>query len=274
MTTFDIHILIEQGLNNIGSFAYADFEHDEIDLAYNDIVYEEIREVFRDIDQPVHANNFERNQYYTDYLSVLKNEHRGSGNDEDEYQSLSLPDDYLHLVNDTSIVVAKNCKGKDLIGGIDKLKPNKYYKAVDDVKYNLAWYKKCEIFQAGEETSFYGKVEEIPVKKVANRLLRSENIYYLLNSKLSKTQINSPVSELMGNELRVYKKNFDIASIDMMYIRKPLKISYNSNMNEVNEFREDIVRYFIRKTVQYLSIRSEQSQQKISNLKAENFENL
>lgn len=292
METLDIHIKIEQGLNNIGSFAYANLEHDEIDLAYNNVVYAEIRQVFRDIDAQVHPNNFERNQYYTDYLRVLKTEYSNSGSDDGDFQTLLLPENYIHLINDTSTVIAKNCKGKKLksegssfnldepsnecndVSDNDELKENKFYKVIGDVKYDGVWYKDCEIIKATDVSEFYGEVEEIPVKRVSNRLTKSENIHYLLNSNLSKSKINSPISELMSDSLRVHKKNFDIASVDITYIRKPKQISYHDNINEENEFPDNVIQYFIEKAVQYIAIRTEQSQQKIGNFKAENFENL
>lgn len=273
MTTRDIHIRIEQGLNNIGSFAYADMEHDEIDIAYNSVVYMEIRNVFRDVDGKINSNNFERNQYYTDYFQILKEQYSNNGVDNGDNHSITLPNDYIHRVNDYSVVIAKNCKGQILESSDDEIEKDFYYKVIKDVKYDGQWYKNCEIFKGGEIKNFYGTVEKIPVKKVRNRFVRSEVIDWKLNSQISKSVITSPVSELIGNTLIIHKNKFDVAEIGLTYIRKPVQINYNLLPNQQNEFNDSIVTHFIEKTIQHISINTEQNQSKIYNKKAENLEN-
>ena len=155
-----------------------------------------------------------------------------------------------------------------------KIEKDFYYKAIGDVKYNQIWYKNCDIFKGIENiTDFYGKVNKIPIKKVQNRLTRSEVLNWNLHSQIAKSVINSPISELIGNELRVFKEGFDVAEIGLTYIRKPLQISYYDRPNEINEFTDNIILHFIEKTIQKLAVNTEQSQQKIYNKKTENIEN-
>ena len=269
MTTRDIHIRIEQGLNNIGSFAYSDMDHDEIDIAYNSVVYMEIRNIFRDIDGKINPNNFERNQYYTDYLRILKTIFANNGNDNGDNHSIMIPNDYIHRINDYSVVIPLNCKGKL----VDKIEIDKYYKTLGDVKYNGQWYENCQMFKGTNVENVYGKVEELPTKKVRNRFTRSEDIDWELNSKIGKSVINSPLSEIIGNTLIVHKNKFDVAEIGLTYIRKPIQINYYMSPTSINEFTDNIIIHFIEKTIQHISINTEQNQQKIYNKKTENIEN-
>jgi hypothetical protein len=272
MTIKDIHILIEQGLQKIGVFAYADIEHDEIDLAIDSVTMREIRNIFRDIDYNQHPNNYERNQYEADFLRILKEKKCITANKTDDGYSIDLPSDYLHLVSDSSNVLALNCDVKTLESEKDNvLEIGKSYRANGDVLHNGKWYKNCEIFVA-ETTDLYGKVTELATKKMPNRLTRSENIGNILTNSLTKSNYKSPVSELIGNQLIVHAdSSFKMSQICITYVRLPKKVSYKNNVTI--EFPEDVQYYLVDKVVQHLAIRIEESQQKIVNLKSENIEN-
>jgi len=56
--------------------------------------------------------------------------------------------------------------------------------------------------------------------KVSNRLFDSTIVNTILNNYLYKTDVKSPVSELVGDTLYVYKSNFSIANVYIKYIRK------------------------------------------------------
>lgn len=272
MTIRDIHILIEQGLQKIGVFAYADIEHDEIDLAIDSVIVREIRNIFRDIDAIQHPNNYERNQYEADFLRILKTKQCINASKVDDGYSIDLPIDYLHLISDSSNVLALNCNVKTLDSEKDDvLEIGKTYRANGDVLHNGKWYKNCEIFVA-ETTDLYGKVTELATKKMPNRLTKSENINNVLTNSLTKSNYKSPVSELVGNKLIVYTDNsFKLSQICITYIRLPKKVSYRNDITI--EFPEDVQYYIVDKVVQHLAIRIEENQQKIVNLKSENIEN-
>lgn len=273
MTTRDIHIRIEQGLSGIGTFAYEDINHDELDIAFNSVVYKEIRNVFRDIDGKTNSNNFERNQYYTDYLRVLKRSYENIANDEGDTSFIFLPDYYIHRINDYTILIDDNCKSKCLNGEKEKLKPNTFYKCITDVKYKDDWFYETDTFKTDDETSFYGSVSELNTRKVRNRLTGSEYIDMKLNSQLSRTKASSPISELINDRLIVHKKGFDVFAIGLTYIKKPIQIDYRNKSNEVNEFPDNIVHYFIEKTIQHIDARILENQGKLQNERYENIEN-
>jgi hypothetical protein len=272
MTIRDIHILIEQGLQKIGVFAYADMEHDEIDLAIDSVTIREIRNIFKDIDGIQHPNNYERNQYEADFLRILKEKKCITATKTDDGYSIDLPTNYLHLISDSSNVIALSCNVKTLDSEKeDVLEIGKSYRANGDVLHNGKWYKNCEIFVA-ETTDLYGKVTELATKKVPNRLTKSENIGNILNNSLTKSNFKSPVSELIGNTLTVYAdSSFKLSQICITYVRLPKKVSYYNDITI--EFPEDVQYYLVDKVVQHISIRIEESQQKIVNLKSENIEN-
>lgn len=267
MTIQQIHIEIEQGLQNIGIFEYADMLHDEIDIAINAVVYKEIRSLWYDIDEKRDSKNFENNQFHTDFLRLLKVKNCQTPVKTTDGYKITLPNDYLHLISDTTNVIAKECKGKV----VTTLEIGKWYRATGDVLSNGIWYKKCDYFKATGTDVYGDSVEEVPTSVRTNRLTKSEDLPTILQNSFTKSNFKSPVSELVGNELFVYSKNFDVAEICINYLKKPTNVNFFTNTSLV-EFNDDIQKYIIEKTIQHLAIRSEQNQQKIVNLKHENLE--
>jgi hypothetical protein len=85
-----------------------------------------------------------------------------------------------------------------------------------------------------------------------------------LDNTLSKTSFKSPVSQLVFKKLRVYLKDFDIDSITICYVKKPVECSYENNITL--EFSDETVKMIVLETIQYISIIKEVEQQKILNL--------
>lgn len=266
MTIREIHIAIDQGLQSIGAFETGSVEHEEIDIAINAVVYKLITSIFKDRQKSI--KNFEGNQFYTDFLRLLKLKYSSTPIKTDDGYKINLPSDYLHLISDSSQVIAKKCK---FTVRSNDLKISNYYIVVDNASHNGVWYEKDDIFVAVNKF-VYGKVRELITANRTNRLTKSEDIPDVLNGKFSKSVINSPISELVGNELQIYTNDFEIAKINITYIKKPTPVNYNTNVTLI-EFAEDIQKYIVEQTVQHLMIRGGQDgQQKIVNMKTENLE--
>jgi hypothetical protein len=259
MTIERIHREIELGLQNVNLFAYSDMEHDEIDSCINIVVSEIVRNMFKEesLEKPL-----QKNQYESDFLAVLYKEHSATPTKFDDYCELELPIDYLHLLSDYSKVY-KNCGG--LITSANKLELGSYYRAVSRVILDLneSVVAQHSIFKA-ESESFSGTVQKVSLRKSFNRLIRHKSIREVLDNTLSKTSFKSPVSQLVFKKLRIYLKDFDIDSITVCYVKKPVECSYENNITL--EFSDETVKMIVLETIQYISIIKEVEQQKILNL--------
>ena len=110
--------------------------------------------------------------------------------------------------------------------------------------------------------------------EVVNRLTKSEPIYNVLDNTMSKTSVQSPISEITGNSIYVYNlykgvKQFDIKEIRIDYLKKPAVIDYNGGAgggSQVLEFPNATCFKLIKMTINYLMEVSQQNQQKIINL--------
>lgn len=60
-----------------------------------------------------------------------------------------------------------------------------------------------------------------------NRLFSSEIIDQALIDPFHKTHAKSPISEIIGNELRVYEDDFTVANINVVYVYKYARIEYS-----------------------------------------------
>lgn len=73
MNIQDIHILIEQGLQNIGIFVYPNITHEEIDIQFNRVVETYISEILKeDRDNDGDSKSYQINQDSIDALRVLE----------------------------------------------------------------------------------------------------------------------------------------------------------------------------------------------------------
>ncbi len=115
MTTLQLHILIEQILQQMGNFAYDDLEREEVDVIINHSIDRLLSKVFAPKDKRVIASTsksgFEDVQVKVDDFKVLKVEEvslAGLANVGKRYTA-NLPNDYYHLANDRSVVSKPNC---------------------------------------------------------------------------------------------------------------------------------------------------------------------
>lgn len=267
-----IHILIEQGLQQVGVFAYSDFTHEEIDLEINKQQYAYLNKIFN---PNVYAgqkasNYFEFNQEVLDRISVLqKTVNLTKFNTEEDNVSYTIPSDYLHYIRSTSNVSPINLQCSKLY--CNKVEPNKTYKILSgSILYKGVQYNKGDSFVADTESKFeiiptqeMINVAEIKSKKFRNRLGHSYQIDDLLENSLTTSKINSPVCSIVGNLLKVYTNNFSVNTVQLLYCRKPIEVNFGTGTGL--DFPDDVCYEIIDLVVTALSIDSEQNQQKIVN---------
>ncbi len=201
MTTRELHLLIEQNVQQMSNFAYLDMEKEEVDLVINYVIFKLIRNLLTP-DKALVKNprllpdgGFEATQVTLDDFEVLKVlNHLLTGltpftDGHNKGVSGTFPNEYEALINDRTLVKKTGCS--------QTVKPN--------------------------------------------RLTRTDKLYEILGTELGKTVADSPVSMKSNNKLFVYNDDtFAINGIVVDYYKKPQKIDYNNPVNgtQVIEFRE------------------------------------
>lgn len=115
MTVLQLHILIEQALQQMGNFAYDDLEREEVDVAINYTIDKMLRKMFSPKDKrqaaSISKDGFEDLQLSLDDFKNLKVEDvslTGLTTVGNKVKG-TLPGDYYHLINDRSVVNKPNC---------------------------------------------------------------------------------------------------------------------------------------------------------------------
>lgn len=232
MTTKDLHILINQDLQNLTSFAYQDMLPEELDIAINANINRFIElALSKERDGKPH-NGFQDTQKKLDDIRELQNKDVSLSpitafTDGDKVGVFAvLPLDYNHLINDRSIVnITCNIKG----------------------------------------------VPTITTKVRPNRVIDQEVLPNVLDNFFTKTDKDSPVSNLSGNNIYVYHNpsNFIVSGIIIDYIRTPKKIDFNNFPLVVMEFPDPTCYKIAKMVVHHLSTVTEQNPQKIANIAVE-----
>lgn len=228
-----VHILVEQGLQQVGVFAYDDFEPEEIDLQVDAAVYKILKSAFH----PERPNNqFQYNQGVLDRIRVLQETDilgQGIDNPSEDYIEVKLPEDYLDLVRSSSLIEKGWCCSNDPCLHI---KEGKFYKVLSGaIIYDSIEYREGEVFKGVVNRNIFTelpsedkiKVVEFKPLRKHNRLIESARVYEVLDNSLSTTSINSPVSELTKDSIRVYYSNFIVNNILISYIRLPSPVNFN-----------------------------------------------
>jgi hypothetical protein len=231
MTNLELHVYIQQGLQNVNVFQYADICQEEFDLHIMRTIYKLIQKVFRPADKPPKEQReleliYEQFQFTQDDFKILKiKDTQLNVSSISRGVSAPLPANYLHLINDRSIV-------------------------------------QITCHENGEEV--------IKTKEIPNRLLKSEDLYTLLEDPFEDTVKDTPVSELEGNNIRVYTDGkFTVNSINIDYLRKPIAINTLVNPVQQVEFPEQMCHKIAEYCIIYLAKITEQAQEKIANLESE-----
>lgn len=226
-----MHILIEQKLQNIGVFAYADFHKEEVDLQIDTALIKLIETTFTSDGK--NKTKFEDNVKLKDKLKELEVRNSTLSFDklDQEYIAL-LPTDYNHRISDSSNILYQ-CSTKKI--ELLKIEKDKYYLVFSgtDLTYNGKAYKKGEYFKGVQDFNSYGYTVDVPVvylmeeTSIAN--VNTELEYYdkLKNNALTTSSIKGLLSTISGKNLIVFCPNFFLNKLFITYIKEPKNANYN-----------------------------------------------
>lgn len=224
-----VHILIEQGLQQNGVFAYEGFLKEEIDLQIDKAGYTLLNKRIK----PLALKGFQKNQGILDEFQELqiKNLELTNTKEDNVYIAL-LPSNYVHLISDKSLVLWLCDKTPVLTTKIEK---DKYYVVSGSatITYNLVAYATGTVFKGVVNvTTFTASggltlVHKLNTRESDNRLTKEEDIARVLDNTLSTTSVESPVSTLSNKKLYTYSKDFFVGKTFISYIRKPKPVNYN-----------------------------------------------
>ena len=251
-----VHILIEQKLQQVGVFAYDDFEHQEIDLQIDEQVFRILKSAFNPIRQ---NNQFQYNQGVLDRIRVLqKTEVPLSVTEEEDYVITELPEDYIHSIRlSANVFLPEKCTKLKC----NRIEANKVYKLNKGrILYNNIEYNSGDTFigvEGEKEFQFFPdsknvEIVQIKTRKVACKIGQSDLISDLLENSLSTTRASKPLAEIEENNIRVYFSDFAINNLIFSYIRTPSPVNFNFQRYNVGDSLEPNTKYeVIKETVSY-----------------------
>jgi len=224
-----IHILIDEGLQQNGVFAYGGYLKEQVDLQIDKACYELLEERFK----PLKGKTFQQSQGVLDEFQELQVKGlQLTPIKESEAYVATLPDDYIHLISDKTIVLWL-CNSTKIL--TSQIEVDSYYVVMGTatITYNSIPYSKGEVFKGVTGVSVFTSgagtsiVNKLSTRYSSNRLTKEEALASVLDNALETTSITSPVSSLSGKKLYVYYKDFFVSYILISYIRKPEPVNYN-----------------------------------------------
>lgn len=235
-----VHILIEQKLQQVGVFAYDDFQSEEVDLQIDASVFKILKSAFNPIRQD---NQFQYNQGVLDRIRTLQKTEQVLPIDrtEDYYNETDLPEDYIHKIRISALVaLPEQCT----VVECNNIEAGKTYIVKQGhIRYVVENSTGNEYIELKEGDSFIGVEgvteyeffpDSLPVKllqpkskKVRCRVIESHKIDEVLENSLSKTKVSSPVVEITEEIIRSYFSDFIINNLIFSYIRTPSPVNFN-----------------------------------------------
>ncbi len=261
MTVTEMHIEIEQGLQQSGRFANRKLDPDEYDVAINAETVLLMDNVFKEREAQPSAT-FEGNMFTAQITANYKKESVLSPVSSVQYADVTLPNTLHMLIN--------HVVGYWVEGDItDKVLPNKTYRCEGNVRYDETWYKDGDYFTTGTIVLFfYGSVTEVGLRYYPTRLLGSERIHDFKESYYHRTKRNNPVTELLNRTtLRVYQKDFVVNKVKAQYSILPATVNYRESKH--SDLPENVQHWLVNKVIARILSNNNQSQQQIANLKTE-----
>ncbi len=244
MKAFDVHVLIEQGLQNIGAFAYADMLREELDLQFNTQQPLYIDQIFKGIQQRQGKPGFQDTikrlddireiQVKDEVLSVIA---FTDGFSASLPTSSTASGEYSHLVNDRS-TITYSCSGLVIeAGDEDIVVGNTYTVLKGTLTYNSIQVSKDGTFVGVDgQTSFTsgsGGTANLTtvVEKVDNELKDQEELHRILEHPFGKTRRSRPISNISNDTIYVYTaksdKPFTVNNIIIDYVKVAQKLDYD-----------------------------------------------
>ena len=244
MKAFDVHILIEQGLFNIGAFAYADMLREELDLQFNTRQLLYIDEIFRGIQQRQGKPGFQDTIKRLDDIKevqvkdeVLAVTAFADGFSAPLPTSSATNGEYSHLINDRS-TITYTCSGPVIEAGDDSIVTGNIY----TVLKGTLTYNSIQIIKDGTFTGVAGQINftsttgatanlTTVITKVDNELKDQEELHRILEHPFGKTRRERPISNVSNDTIYVYTakadKAFTVSNIIIDYVRVPQELDYD-----------------------------------------------
>lgn len=237
LTIQDMHRLIEQDIQNMGFFAYDDLESEEIDLKINEQIYKFIEAVV------------DKSQGRRPRIGV------NEGFQENQVNLDSLRTIHIRELSRTLTPITGV--------GAKFVLPDDY---LHHIKSKVTVTYSCV---ENKET-----VTKTITPSPSIRIGESQNIDFMKRSAFHKTKKESPLAEIVNNEIFIYSNGFNITEAYLDYIKRPAKVLYAKDGNgdydsgnSVDCDLPDTVHYMIvDMTVKKILKVTEAQQQKIVNL--------
>lgn len=194
LTVQDIHRLIEQDCQKMGFFAYDSLETEEVDLKINEQIYVFIEAVVDIVNKRVPKvgidDGFQSSQVSLDSLRTIhvKDDNRTITVTGNQI-TYPLPEDYLHHIK-TKLGITYTC---------------------------------TELNNKNVKVTVTKTIDPEPTLRIGE----SQNIDNMRASSFHKTKKESPLGEIVGELVYIYKTDdFTVASAKLDYIRRPAKVAY------------------------------------------------
>lgn len=193
MTNQEMHIDFRAKFNKINSNKNKAFFTQEIDLFLNDQM-----------------------DAFVETRSTPKSNHKGEGFEETQKR-----------LDDIRTVLKEATTSQDIVDTYPTYSKLILYtftrgKRVALPSTGSAIYRKLVADSSDTNTTCYSEIE------APNRLFSSETIRQALRDPFHKSHYESPISELVGNDLRVYEDGFTVSNIHITYVYEYPKIVYGS----------------------------------------------
>lgn len=262
MITETFHILVEQEVQKISSFAYEDMLLEEVDLQANKAFYDwldsfaEFQERGNRMDDTEARLNDIRTLVVRDSpLSLVV---------EGSVSVASLPDNYLYLVGAKMDILYECIKlrATSIVANVP------YILKSGSLNYNSIAYVAGDLVQ-GNVNQALGKSDILyPLTTLMRygRIVRNEEVYQLEDHYYGKSSYRSPVVYVAEGNINVQTNGFFVQNLEIVYIRKPNPVD-SSQPSQLIDLPENGAYKLVTKTAEIIMKATEQSQQKIENLK-------
>lgn len=268
MITQQFHILVEQGVQKISSFAYEDMLPEEVDLQANSSFYQMLDDYadFKRVGNRMDDTEARLNDIRT---VVVRDTNLSVTVVDSSVTVASLPDNYLYLVGIDLSVLFQCSKIPITI-----IEQNKFYIVGEGaITINEVTYTIGQLVDTSELVSTISVPKTVILyrlgtKKSYGRVVRNEDVNYLQDHIFGKTSYKSPITTVSDSRLYIYTDNFFIQTATITYIRKPNVIDI-SNPNAIIDLPENGAYKLVRATTLNICAITEQPQQKLENLKTQ-----
>lgn len=218
----EAHILIEQGLQNIGVFAHSEIHPEEVDLEIKAWIWKTM-----DDDFPNKRMEELTKPKLDKYAILIEKEIEFvvAQNGKGDYEVIK-PDNYFHLIKcDSSSLFI--CGNKEVPSG--QLEEGEWYINLGDTLiYNTISIPIRKTFQATANKNYSsptikGKPKVVKLKKKigAVRFVEEEFSTTIINNSLTKPVPESPVGTMAGEKIIISVDGFFIEKAYISYLRKP-----------------------------------------------------